>query len=158
MRCQHDGSQQLNYVTIKQIFSSVQPMIFRLSTFVLCLIPVIVAYADKADLGLPACEQIIGVDRNIEIGNTVSYTIEYLEKNNYRCGEFQGRVNEMISCSFRLDRKYEIILTVEEGQVTDIDTLSEGNECSYFNLLPKDPCREDPFASGDTAQIPGCPK
>lgn len=145
---QYDGSQQLNYVTIEKISSSVQTMIFRFTTFILCFIPVIGAYADKTDLGLPACEQIIGVDRNIEIGNTVSYTIEYLEKNNYRCGEFKGRVNEMISCSFRLDRKYEILLTVEEGQVTDIDTLHEGNECSYFNLLPKDPTK-DPFDIDD---------
>lgn len=101
-------------------------------------------FADKTELGLPACEQIVGVDRNIEIGNTVSYTIEYLEQNNYRCGEFKGRVHEVISCSYRLDHKYEILLTVEEGKVTDIDTLHEGHECSYFNLLPKDPSK-DPF-------------
>jgi len=112
--------------------------------FAFLLISVLPVYADKTDLGLPACEQIIGVDRNIEIGNTVSYTIEYLEKNNYRCGEFKGRVHEIISCSFRLDRRYEILLTVEDGRVTDIDTLHDGSECSYFNLLPKDPTK-NPF-------------
>lgn len=112
--------------------------------------------ADKTDLGLPACEQIIGVDRNIAIGNTVTYIIEQLEKNNYRCGEFKGRVNEIISCSFRLDHKNEILLTVEEGQVTDIDTIHEGTECSYFNLLPKDPCKEDAFEHDGMARNPGC--
>ena len=95
--------------------------------------------SDKSDLGLPACEQIVGVNRHIEIGNTVSYTLEYLEKNNYRCDEFKGNAEEIISCSYRLDRRFEILLTVEEGTVTDIDTLYNGMECSYFNIMPADP-------------------
>ena len=105
--------------------------------------PSVLVYASKPDIGLPSCEQIIGVDRNIEIGNTVSYTIEYLEKNKYRCGEFKGMVHEVISCSYRLDHQYEILLTVEEGNVTDIDTLRDGTECSYFNMIPKDPNEMD---------------
>lgn len=109
-------------------------------------IPSVAVYADRPDIGLPECEQIVGVDRNIEIGNTVSYTIEYLENNNYRCGEFKGRVHEVISCNYRMDHKYEVLLTVEDGKVTDIDTLRDGAECSYFNLLPKDPS-QDPFES-----------
>jgi len=121
-------------------------MWYRIAIIILLLLPPIFAVYARTDVGLPACEQIIGIDRNIEIGNTVSYTIEYLEKNNYRCGEFKGRVHEVISCNYRLDHKYEILLTVEEGKVIDIDTLRDGAECSYFNLLPKDPSKH-PFES-----------
>lgn len=122
-----------------------------LATFLL-LLNVGPIFADKTDLGLPACEQIVGTDRNIEIGNTVSYTVEYLEKNNYRCDEFKGRVHEVISCSYRLDRKFEVLLIVEDGYVTDIETLSNGAECSYFNILPKNPC-EDPFEMETEEQL-----
>lgn len=116
------------------------------------LAPLLSVYADKSDIGLPACEQIVGVDRHIEIGHKVSYTIEYLEKNNYRCDEFKGKVNEMISCTYRFDRRFEILLTVEEGVVTDIDTLHDGTECSYFSIMPTDPRDLDPGRDKDQEQ------
>ena len=101
-----------------------------------CILPFVSVYADKYDMGLPACEQIAGVDRHIEIGNTVSYTVEYLENNKYRCEDFKGKVREIVSCNFRMDHRFEILLTVEEGTVTDIDTRQNGAECSYFNFIP----------------------
>ena len=113
------------------------------------LAPLHSVYADKSDVGLPACEQIVGVDRHIEVGHTVSYTLGYLEENNYRCDEFKGKINEIISCTYRFDRQFEILLTVEEGIVTDIDTLHDGLECSYFSIMPADPRDIDPDREKD---------
>ena len=45
-------------------------------------------YASKSDIGLTCDKKISPEHRYIEVGDTVSYTIEHLEKNKYRCGEF----------------------------------------------------------------------
>ena len=97
---------------------------------ILFLCPAILAYASKSDIGLTCDKEIIGVNRYIEVGNTISYTIEYLEKNKYRCGEFQGKLRELVSCSYMMNRAYEIILTAEEGIVTEIEGRYSGVECN----------------------------
>ncbi|WP_455376707.1 hypothetical protein [Kaarinaea lacus] len=98
--------------------------------YAVCLFTPVSVYASKSDIGLTCDKEIIGVNRYITIGDTVSYTLEFMEQNNYRCGEFLGRVREIVSCSYRLDRKYEILLTIEEGKVTMIETRLEGVECN----------------------------
>ena len=87
-------------------------------------------------MGLPECELIVGVDRFIEIGNTISHTIEFMENNKYRCDEFKGKANEIVSCTFRIDHRFEVLLIVENGIVKDIETFYAGAECTYFNVLP----------------------
>ena len=99
-------------------------------TCILFLWPTIVVYASKSDIGLTCDKQIIGVNRYIEVGNTISYTIEFLEKNKYRCGEFQGNLRELVACSYMMNRAYEIILTAEEGIVTEIEGRYSGVECN----------------------------
>ena len=95
--------------------------------------------AEESQLGLPECELIVGVNRYIEIGNTVSYTIEYLENNKYRCDKFKGKAHEIVSCTYSTDPQFEVLLIVENGTVTEIETLHNGLECSYFNIKPLDP-------------------
>ena len=94
-------------------------------------------YAEEREgMGLPECELIVGSDRFIEIGNTISHTIEFMENNNYRCDDFQGKTNEIISCSYSVDLKFEVLLIVENGIVKDIETFYAGAECTYFNIKP----------------------
>jgi hypothetical protein len=87
-------------------------------------------YASKSDIGLTCDKEIMGVNRYIEVGNTVSYTLEYLEQNKYRCSEFQGKLREIVSCSYQMNRDYEILLTIEDGSVTEIETRLLGVECN----------------------------
>lgn len=91
---------------------------------------------EREGMGLPECQLIVGTDRHIEIGNTISYTLEYMENNKYRCDDFQGKSQEMVSCTYRLDSRFEVLLVVENGIVKDIETFYANAECSYFNLLP----------------------
>lgn len=86
-------------------------------------------------MGLPECELIVGVDRFIEIGYTISHTIEFMENNNYRCDDFQGKANEIISCTYSIDLKFEVLLVVGNGIVRDIETFYAGAECTYFNVI-----------------------
>lgn len=118
---------------IRRVYFSVVliDMNFRiLIVYAVCLFIPVSVYASKSDIGLTCDKEIVGVNRYITIGDTVSYTLEFMEQNNYRCGEFLGRVREIVSCSYRLDRKYEILLTIEEGKVTMIETRLEGVECN----------------------------
>ena len=94
---------------------------------------------EREDMGLPECELIAGVDRYIEIGNTISYTVDYLENNKYRCDDYKGRAQEIVSCTLTLGHQFEVLLTVENGIVTDIETFQNGLECSYFNVKPLNP-------------------
>lgn len=91
---------------------------------------------ERGGMGLPECELIVGSDRFIEIGNTISHTIEYMETNNYRCDDFQGKANEIVSCTYPVDLKFEVLLIVENGIVKDIETFYAGAECTYFNIKP----------------------
>lgn len=91
---------------------------------------------EREGMGLPECQLIVGVDRYIEIGNTVAYTIEHMENNKYRCDDFKGNTHEIVSCTYRIDHRFEVLLVVENGIVTDIETFYGGAECSYFNLMP----------------------
>ena len=91
---------------------------------------------EREGMGLPECQLIVGVDRYIEIGNTISYTIGYMENNKYRCDDFKGNTHEIVSCTYRIDHRFEVLLVVENGIVTDIETFYAGAECSYFNLMP----------------------
>lgn len=101
------------------------------------------ALAEEPKLGLPECELIVGTNRYIEIGNTVSYTIEYLENNKYSCDDFQGKAHEIVSCSYSTNPEFEVLLVVDNGIVTDIETFQNGLECTYFNIKPLDPQRLD---------------
>ena len=93
------------------------------------------AVADNDDdIGIPECEQIVGVDRHIQIGHPVLYIVKYLEGNNYACSKYLGNASEVISCRLRSNQRAEILLTIENGKVTDIETLDNGKECSYFNI------------------------
>lgn len=94
---------------------------------------------ERGGMGLPECDLIVGVDRIIEIGNTISHTIEFMENNKYRCDNFQGKANEIVSCSFSLDYQFEVLLIVENGIVKDIESFYGGLECSYFNIMPAIP-------------------
>ena len=121
--------------------------------FFFCFLAIVSAHASKSDIGLTCDKEIIGVNRYIEVGNTISYTVEYLEQNKYRCSDFLGRVRELVSCSYhmdhnyeimrsaengsvtssgeaRLDHSYEILLTVVNGTVTEIETRYGGVECN----------------------------
>jgi hypothetical protein len=91
---------------------------------------------DQEDLGVPECELIVGVNRYIEIGNTISYTIDYMEQNKYRCDEFRGKAHEIVSCSYNISPKFEVLLVVDNGVVTEIETFQNGAECTYFNVKP----------------------
>jgi hypothetical protein len=91
---------------------------------------------EREHLGLPECELIVGVNRHIEIGNTIAYTTEYMENNKYRCDDFKGKANEIVSCTYRIDHKFEVLLVVENGIVTDIESRYGGAECTYFSVFP----------------------
>jgi len=91
---------------------------------------------ERGGTGLHECQLIVGVDRFIEIGNTISHTIEYMENNKYRCDDFKGKANEIVSCTFRIDHQFEVLLIVGNGIVTDIESFYAGAECSYFNVMP----------------------
>lgn len=95
--------------------------------------------AEESQLGIPQCELIVGTNRYIEIGNTISYTIEYLESNKYRCDRFKGKAHEIVSCTYSTDPQFEVLLVVDDGIVSDIETLQNGLECSYFNIKPLNP-------------------
>lgn len=96
------------------------------------------AAEETEQLGLPECELIVGSNRYIEIGNTVSYTIEYLETNKYRCDEFRGKANEIVSCTYSTNPEFQVLLIVHNGIVSDIETFQNGLECTYFNTKPLD--------------------
>ena len=98
---------------------------------------------EREGMGLPECELIAGVNRYIEIGNTISYTVDYLENNKYRCEEYKGKAHEIVSCTLTISHQFEVLLTVENGIVTDIETFQNGLECSYFNVKPLKPKRPD---------------
>jgi|GEM_PF-4116458 len=98
---------------------------------------------EREGMGLPECELIAGVNRYIEIGNTISYTVDYLENNKYRCAEYKGRANEIVSCTLTISHEFEVLLTVENGIVADIETFQNGLECTYFNVKPLNPKRPD---------------
>jgi hypothetical protein len=107
----------------------------------LVLSSAVMADDDQEDLGVPECELIVGVNRYIEIGNTISYTIEYMEANKYRCEQFRGKAHEIVSCTYNTNPKFEVLLVVESGIVTDIETFQNGAACTYFNVKPLDPKR-----------------
>ncbi|MGD8572784.1 MAG: hypothetical protein PVH98_09990 [Gammaproteobacteria bacterium] len=102
----------------------------------LVLSSAVMADDDQEDLGVPECELIVGVNRYIEIGNTISYTIDYMEQNKYRCDEFRGKAHEIVSCSYNISPKFEVLLVVDNGVVTEIETFQNGAECTYFNVKP----------------------
>lgn len=94
---------------------------------------------EREHVGLPECELIAGVNRHIEIGNTISYTVDYLENNKYRCSEYKGKAHEIVSCTLTISHEFEVLLIVENGVVTDIETFQNGLECTYFNVKPLNP-------------------
>jgi hypothetical protein len=98
---------------------------------------------EREGTGLPECELIAGINRYIEIGNTISYTVDYLENNKYRCGDYQGKTHEIVSCNLTISHQFEVLLTVENGIVTDIETFQNGLECTYFNVKPLNPKKPD---------------
>lgn len=98
---------------------------------------------EREGMGLPECELIAGVNRYIEIGNTISYTVDYLENNKYRCAEYKGRAHEIVSCTLTISHEFEVLLTVENGIVTDVETFQNGLECTYFNVKPLNPKKPD---------------
>ena len=108
-------------------------MIVRvLLTGVIFLISFTSVEADRIDAGFP-CELYVGVYRSIEIGNHVSYAIDLLEDNNYRCKEFKGSPEEIVTCDLKLDVEFrsEISLIVENGKVADIENRSGGIGCLW---------------------------
>lgn len=113
----------------------IRPLVFLL--FIGCLQWAIAE--EREGVGLPECELIAGTNRYIEIGNTISYTVEYLENNKYRCDEYKGRAHEIVSCTLTISHEFEVLLTVENGIVTDIETFQNGLECTYFNTKPLNP-------------------
>lgn len=94
---------------------------------------------EREHVGLPECELIFGSNRYIEIGNTISYTIDYLENNKYRCDDFKGNAHEIVSCTYTISHAFEVLLIVDNGIVTDIETYLNGLECTYFNVKPLNP-------------------
>lgn len=94
---------------------------------------------ERGGMGLPECNLIVGIDRFITIGDTISHTIEYMENNKYRCDDFKGKANEIVSCTLSIDFRFEVLLVVENGIVKDIETFYAGAECTYFNLMPPVP-------------------
>ncbi|MGD8567649.1 MAG: hypothetical protein PVJ39_06155 [Gammaproteobacteria bacterium] len=112
-------------------------------TLIVALMAASPALAQEPKLGLPECELIVGTNRYIEIGNTISYTIEYLENNKYNCDEFRGKAHEIVSCTYSANPEFEVLLVVDDGIVTDIETFQNGLECTYFNIKPLDPQRLD---------------
>lgn len=94
---------------------------------------------EREHVGLPECELIVGSNRYIEIGNTIAYTIDYLENNKYRCEDFKGNAHEIVSCTYTISHAFEVLLVVDNGIVTDIETYQNGLECTYFNVKPLNP-------------------
>jgi hypothetical protein len=90
------------------------------------------AHADRIDSGFP-CEVYVGLYKSIEIGSHVSYAVELLEENNYRCKEFRGMAKEIVTCDLRLDVEFtsEISLVVENGKVADIESRTGGIGCLW---------------------------
>lgn len=131
----------IRFSILSSIFSN-QTKFSLFSTLVIATITGNVLADEREGMGLPECELIVGVDRYITIGDTISHTIDYLEGNKYSCDDFTGKSNEIVSCTYSIDYNFEVLLIVENGIVTDIETFYGGLECSYFNtrpLLPSDP-------------------
>jgi len=115
--------------------------------FIILILPIVgvspqIFAEEREPLGLPECELIVGSNRYIEIGNTISYTIDYLENNKYRCADFQGNAHEIVSCTYTISHAFEVLLIVDNGIVTDIETYLNGQECTYFNVKPLNPPRK----------------
>ena len=101
-------------------------------------------YAEEREgMGLPECQLIVGADRFIVIGDTISHTIEFMENNNYRCDDFTGKSDEIISCTYSIDTKFVVLLVVENGFLADIESFYAGPECTYFNTKPLIPPEPD---------------
>ena len=70
-----------------------------------------------------ACEAVAGINRYIEIGEPIDEVLGYLEKNNYHCDVLSLYNDQVISCSASFSNPFELLLTVEDGEVTEIDTV-----------------------------------
>jgi len=92
-------------------------------------------FAERVDPGL-ACEVFIGHYRSLQIGNPVTYAIELLENNNYRCKEFKGMAREIVTCDLRLDEDFtsEVSLIIENGMLADIETRTGGIGCLWTEI------------------------
>jgi hypothetical protein len=127
----------------------------RFTRLVAALLPtaaVLVAYpVYAAQNGGVECEAVAGVNRYITIGEPIDEVLTYLEKNSYHCDVLSLYNDQVISCNISFSHPFELLLTVEDGEVTAIDTVVKSYAVKEITAVDSGALRSDnPLMNGQT--------